>query len=108
VRRKKADDAVDAPTAPEAAAPVREDQPAAKPKRTRAKKADTAPAEAVSAAVEEAPAKPTAKPRARKAKADSATAASVSDADATAADAGTDADGAPRRGWWQRTFGDAT
>jgi len=108
VRRKKADDAGDAPTAPEAITPVAEDQPEAKPKRARAKKADAAPAEAVSAPVEEAPAKPAAKPRARKAKADAAPAASVSDADATAADAGTDADGAPRRGWWQRTFGDAT
>jgi len=108
VRRKKADDAVDASAAPEAAAPVADDQPEAKPKRARAKKADAAPAEAVSAPVEEAPAKPAAKPRARKAKADAAPAASVSDADATAADTGTDADGGPRRGWWQRTFGDAT
>ena len=108
VRRKKADDAVDAPTAPEAATPVADDQPEAKPKRARAKKADAAPAEAVSAPVEEVPAKPAAKPRARKAKADAAPAASVSDADATAADTGTDADGGPRRGWWQRTFGDAT
>jgi len=108
VRSKKADDAVDASAAPEAITPVAEDQPEAKPKRARAKKADAAPAEAVSAPVEEAPAKPAAKPRARKAKADAAPAASVSDADATAADAGTDADGAPRRGWWQRTFGDAT
>ena len=108
VRRKKADDAVDAPTAPEAAAPVADDQPEAKPKRTRAKKADAAPAEAVSAAVEEAPAKPAAKPRARKAKADAAPAASVGDADTASSDTGTDADGGPRRGWWQRTFGDAT
>ena len=107
-RRKKADDAVDAPTAPEAAAPVADDQPEAKPKRTRAKKADAAPAEAVSAAVEEAPAKPAAKPRARKAKADAAPAASVGDADTASSDTGTDADGGPRRGWWQRTFGDAT
>jgi len=107
-RRKKADDAVDAPTAPEAAAPVADDQPEAKPKRTRAKKADAAPAEAVSAAVEEAPAKPAAKPRARKAKADAAPAASVGDADTASPDTGTDADGGPRRGWWQRTFGDAT
>jgi ribonuclease E len=107
-RRKKADDAVDAPTAPEAAAPVADDQPEAKPKRTRAKKADAAPAEAVSAAVEEAPAKPAAKPRARKAKADAVPAASVGDADTASSDTGTDADGGPRRGWWQRTFGDAT
>ena len=107
-RRKKADDAVDAPTAPEAAAPVADDQPEAKPKRTRAKKADAAPAEAVSAAVEEAPAKPAAKPRARKAKADAAPAASVGDADTASSDTGTDADGGPRGGWWQRTFGDAT
>ena len=106
-RRKKADDAVDAPTAPEAAAPVADDQPEAKPKRTRAKKADAAPAEAVSVAVEEAPAKPAAKPRARKAKADAAPAASVGDADTASSDTGTDADGGPRRGWWQRTFGDA-
>jgi ribonuclease E len=108
VRRKKADDAVDAPTAPEAAAPVADDQPEAKPKRTRAKKADAAPSEAVSAPVEEAPAKPAAKPRARKAKADAAPAASAGDADTASSDTGTDADGGPRRGWWQRTFGDAT
>jgi ribonuclease E len=62
----------------------------------------------VSAAVEEAPAKPAAKPRARKAKADAAPAASVGDADTASSDTGTDADGGPRRGWWQRTFGDAT
>ena len=108
VRRKKADEAVDASAAPEAAAPVADDQPEAKPKRTRAKKADAAPAEAVSAPVEEAPAKPVAKPRARKAKADAAPAASVGDADTASSDTGTDADGGPRRGWWQRTFGDAT
>ncbi|MEY3703458.1 MAG: hypothetical protein RLZZ561_1078 [Pseudomonadota bacterium] len=108
VRRKKADDAVEASAAPEAAVPVTDDQPEAKPKRTRAKKADAAPAEAVSAAVEEAPAKPAAKPRGRKAKADAAPAASAGEADTASSDTGTDADGAPRRGWWQRTFGDAT
>ena len=49
-----------------------------------------------------------AKPRARKAKAEAAPAASAGDADTESSDTGTDADGGPRRGWWQRTFGDAT
>ena len=93
-----------------------------KPKRTRRKKADVAAEEAVvtapASAEAEAPAKPK---RTRRKKADAA----VEDADVTAtpqanavvamtddapgevetADAGEATEGAPRRGWWQRTFG---
>lgn len=93
-RRKKADaDAAPVEAAPEA--PAAEAEPAPKPKRTRRKKADVAadaPAEAAPAA--EAPA-----------------AEAAPQADAPAADegdAGTEDSGegqAPRRGWWQRTFG---
>ena len=102
-RRKKADIEAEAaaaePAAP-VAAPAAEVAPE-KPKRTRAKKA--APAEEVAAApaadvAEEAPKKP----RARKPKA----AAKVSDAPAEEAAAEEGAGDTPRRGWWQRTFGD--
>ncbi|WP_315762558.1 ribonuclease E/G [Sphingomonas sp. Y38-1Y] len=125
-RRKKAD-AVEAP-ADAVAEPVEaaaEEAPA-KPKRTRRKKADAveAPAEAaaepVEAAAEEAPAKPK---RTRRKKADAPAEAEtpvVADAavEAPAADEvsqdvetvaeaadGEEAASPPRRGWWQRTFG---
>jgi ribonuclease E len=118
-RRKKADSADDvaAPVAPSSAdAPAAEDG-AEKPKRSRAKKPVAAaekPAKAAkpvkatkatkaakpevveAAPVAEAAAEPAKKPRARKAKAQ----------DAPAPDAGTETAGEPRRGWWQRTFGD--
>ena len=125
-RRKKADGAEEVavpaePSAPEAAADVA----AEKPKRSRAKKpvaaaakpakekpvkaAKAAKADVVEAApvadVAEAAAEPAKKPRARKAKAKDAPAADAGSAPA-AADAGTDTPGEPRRGWWQRTFGD--
>ncbi|BBE34705.1 Rne/Rng family ribonuclease [Sphingosinicella microcystinivorans] len=107
--------------APVVEAPAAEAE--AKPKRTRRKKAETveaapepesapepaAPAEEVAA---EAPAKPKRAPR-RKAAAKSAPAAeTVSEAvdaaetvETAANDAGEDA-APPRKGWWQRTFGD--
>jgi len=118
-RRKKADGADDvaAPVAPSVAdAPASADV-AEKPKRSRAKKPAAAaekpakaakPVKATKAAkaakpdvaeaapVAEAVAEPAKKPRARKAKAK----------DAPAPDAGTETSGEPRRGWWQRTFGD--
>ncbi len=88
----------EAPAEAEAAA----EEPAAKPKRTRKKKADEAPVEAEAPAAEpvaeEAPAKPK---RTRKK-------AVASEADAQADEtvsAEAEADGTPRRGWWQRTFG---
>tara|TARA_R110000782_G_scaffold13999_18_gene41625 strand:- start:24543 stop:27137 length:2595 start_codon:yes stop_codon:yes gene_type:complete len=103
--------------APVVEAPAAEAE--AKPKRTRRKKAETveaapepepaAPAEEVAA---EAPAKPKRAPR-RKAAAKNAPAAeTVSEAveatetvEAAANDTGEDA-APPRKGWWQRTFGD--
>ncbi len=108
------------------AAPVAEEAPA-KPKRTRKKKADAvveeaaAEAEAASAApvAEEAPAKPK---RTRKKKADAVADEAAADApaaEAPAAEAAPAVEAAPeavadapaeppRRGWWQRTFGDAS
>jgi ribonuclease E len=103
-RRKKADETVEAT----AEAPAAEEVPA-KPKRTRAKKAETA----------ETPAKP-ARKTATRAKPKAAASAEVQPApeapvaeepvaltpsnDGTAAESSDDAS-APRRGWWQRTFG---
>ncbi|UVO52556.1 Rne/Rng family ribonuclease [Sphingomonas sp. SUN019] len=114
----------------EASAPVAEDAP--KPKRSRRKKADVVAEEAIAPVIEpvaeepvaeDAPAKPK---RTRRKKADApeaavaevatpapsvapATAAPANDAAEGAADGeeggGTNADGSPRRGWWQRTFG---
>lgn len=109
-RRKKADVEAEAAEGAAAVQAAPDPVPAAavapeKPKRTRAKKA--APAEEVAAApaadvAEEAPKKP----RARKTKA----AAKASDASAQEAvaeeGAAEGAGDTPRRGWWQRTFGD--
>ncbi|WP_338426700.1 Rne/Rng family ribonuclease [Sphingopyxis kveilinensis] len=114
--------------AAEANEPVNEEAPAAeeKPKRKRAPrkaKAETEAAKAVAeadvapetAVAEAEPAKPAPKKRASRAKKAVAAEASVepateSEADPVAADAdagdmGEGADGEPRRGWWQRTFG---
>ena len=99
-RKKKTDDApveAEAPVAePEA---VAEEAPA-KPKRTRKKKADEAPAEveapAAEAPAEEAPAKP--KRTRKKAVASEAVPSAT-------IQPGEEDDGTPRRGWWQRTFG---
>ncbi|WP_225008781.1 Rne/Rng family ribonuclease [Novosphingobium percolationis] len=98
-RRKKADVVAETEAAPVAEAPVAEEAPAAeapaKPKRTRRKKADTVAAEApvIAEAAPEADAAPVAEPAAEPA------------ADATAeAEGGEGA--SPRRGWWQRTFGE--
>ena len=116
----------------EAAEPAAEDAPAAeeKPKRKRAPRKTKAETEAAKAAaeaeaapepaaaeaeVEAEPAKPAPKKRASRAKKAVAAEASVepataSEADPVAAEAEADelgegADGEPRRGWWQRTFG---
>jgi ribonuclease E len=85
-RRKKAEPVVEATPEPVAPEPVAEEAPA-KPKRTRRKKA-----EPVVEAVEAAPAEVTPEPTPAEPDA------------AEAAPAGDEAD-APRRGWWQRTFG---
>ncbi|BBB14302.1 Rne/Rng family ribonuclease [Sphingopyxis sp. FD7] len=117
----------------EAAEPVAEEAPPAageKPKRKRAPRkskaaveaaeagavvAEAAPesAEAVAAAPAAEPTKPAPKKRASRAKKAVAAEASsepatASEAEPVAADAGEaseTADGEPRRGWWQRTFG---
>lgn len=121
--------AVEAPatTEPEAEADAAEAEAPAKPKRTRRKKAETepkpeaaaeadTPAEAPEAEAEAAP-KPK---RTRRKKADAAPATEIADetpAEPAPAEAATDAEpatvdaepaaesGSPRRGWWQRTFG---
>ncbi|MGB7653852.1 MAG: ribonuclease E/G [Novosphingobium sp.] len=118
-RRKKVDveaeAEADAPAEPEAApAPeVVADEAPAKPKRVRKKKADAeveAVAEVEAAPVateapvsEEAPAKPK---RSRKKAAEPANEPVT--AEAVDAEAGTneESSGQPRRGWWQRTFGE--
>jgi ribonuclease E len=127
-------DAVEAPVAAEVAEPDADDAPAAeeKPKRKRAPRKTkaaaaaeaietaetaeaTAPVETTVAAAEgEAePAKPAPKKRASRAKkavaAEAAPeAVTTGEAEPVAADGdagGTGPDGEPRRGWWQRTFG---
>ncbi|WP_223177812.1 ribonuclease E/G [Sphingobium sp. KCTC 72723] len=97
-RRKKVDIAAEAEAAAAQAAPV-VDAPAAeeapaKPKRTRRKKADTV-TEAAPAPVVEAPVADEAAPE-------------IGTAETISADGdenGQNEDGTPRRGWWQRTFG---
>ena len=93
-RRKKADIAAEEAAAAPVEAPAAEDAAPAKPKRTRRKKADVVAEEAAAPAaveaVEAAPA-PTETPV-------------TADADAPAAEGESD-NGEPRRGWWQRTFG---
>ena len=103
-RRKKAE-----PAAEEAAAPAAEEAPA-KPKRTRRKKAEPI-AEEAAAPVETAPAveapAPVEDSAADATSAPAETALTV-EADAPAADAAPEDEaesGEPRRGWWQRTFG---
>ncbi|HEX7877087.1 MAG TPA: ribonuclease E/G [Sphingobium sp.] len=93
-RRKKADVEAEAPV--EAPA-VAEAEAPAKPKRPRRKKADAA-AEAAPAA-ESAPAE--AEAVTRQVGADVTEAVALDGADTAEADD----DGTPRRGWWQRTFG---
>ncbi len=109
VRRKKADaptevakaEAAEAKAAPaeakaDPADPEAEEKP--KPKRTRRKKAEPAASEG-----EPATATETAEPQAE-AQQSSAKPAETSD-QSDNDDNGTNEDGSPRRGWWQRTFG---
>ncbi len=122
-RKKSDDDYAEAPLAVEAEpveAVADTAEPAEKPKRTRKKKVEAEPEAAVSAMVEaaepaaatdssadEASAKPK-RPRKKKADADADAAAAPVEASDDAAEAGDDSDDgqSPRRGWWQRTFGD--
>ncbi|PNU05151.1 Rne/Rng family ribonuclease [Novosphingobium guangzhouense] len=115
-RRKKADVAAEAAPAPAPAPePVAEEAPApeaaAKPKRTRRKKADieaeAAAAPAPEPAAEEAPAKPK-RTRRKKADVEAEAAPAPAPAPEPVAEAAPaeDAAPAPRRGWWQRTFGE--
>jgi len=91
VRRKKADAApVEAVVEVAPAEPVAEEAPA-KPKRVRRKKADAAPVEAP---VEAAPAEVAV---------EAAPVETPTEATPAAED---DASASPRRGWWQRTFGE--
>ncbi|NCU10861.1 MAG: ribonuclease E/G [Sphingomonadaceae bacterium] len=114
-RKKKVEteEAAAAPAEPEATPAAAEEAPA-KPKRTRKKKVETeeaaaAPAEpeGAPAAAEEAPAKPkrTRKKAAAPAE-ETVTAEAVADAPADAEAASDEAPASPRRGWWQRTFGE--
>ncbi|HKT77109.1 MAG TPA: ribonuclease E/G [Sphingobium sp.] len=113
-RRKKAD-AVEAPVeaAVEAPAPIEAEAPA-KPKRTRRKKADVAAEAAAEAPAEAAAAvEPVALEAANEAEAapiaqsvDAGDAQTVTLDSEDAAEARADVEGdSPRRGWWQRTFG---
>ncbi|EJL35341.1 ribonuclease E/G [Novosphingobium sp. AP12] len=120
-RRKKADAAEAAEVAVEAPVeaaiePVAEEAPAKAKRAPRRKKAEAeAPVEVVA---EEAAAKPKRAPRRKKAEASAApgeatvaaaepeaTSAEAPADEAAPADAQSEADGSPRRGWWQRTFG---
>ena len=120
-RKKKVEPAAEeTPAAVEPAAEPAAEEAPAKPKRTRKKKVEVeteapaaeaapvevapaeAPAEAAPAA--EAPAKPKrTRKKAVAAAEEPAPAAPQGEADA---ESGHEADGTPRRGWWQRTFGE--
>ncbi len=111
-RRKKADVAAETPAEEAAAVPAAANDAApaeeapAKPKRTRRKKADAAPA-ADAPVIDQATETPTPVETAASAATTPAPAADATPAagPATADEEPTDSDQAPRRGWWQRTFG---
>jgi ribonuclease E len=101
--RKKKSDEEAAPAADVAEAPAEEAAPA---KRSRRKKADTAEAVEPEAVEAEAPAEAPA-PKARKSRAKAAAPIADNDANGGQGESGETApDGSPRRGWWQRTFGE--
>ena len=113
-RRPRARTGQDAVTeAPAAAAPVAEEtpveEPAAKPKRARRKAvveevaADETVAEPAPAAAEPVAAAPARRGRAKAAPVEQSLAAEAPLEENAANDA--EPDGEPRRGWWQRTFG---
>lgn len=102
-RRKKADAEAEgeAVAKAEVAAPVAAEAAPEKPKRSRAKKA--AAVEEVTAELAPEPEAAEKPKRARKAKAKEA----PSETDASAPNGAEGSNEPPRRGWWQRTFGDA-
>ena len=116
-RARKAQEPVAAEVTPEpevAAEPAPEAEQAEKPKRTRRKKAaePEAPAEAVAETIPEAAPEAEAEPvkpkRTRTRKAAAAAepeAVMVAENDGSPEQESTEDDGTPRRGWWQRTFG---
>ena len=101
-RRKKADIEAEAATPAPAPAPVEAEAEApAKPKRTRRKKADAEPVAAAPAA-----ATPIADVAPAPKDMSASVAAPVAVDSAESSDVQTEDDGStPRRGWWQRTFG---
>jgi ribonuclease E len=104
-RRKKADAAPEADVAEAApAVDVAAEEVAPKPKRTRKKKADVAVEEAPVVEAE-APAPVVAEAVAQPALVQAGEAADVAPTSAAEAESETESDGSPRRGWWQRTFG---
>ncbi|MBO9517342.1 MAG: ribonuclease E/G [Porphyrobacter sp.] len=127
-RRRKAEPKVEeAETAAEAPVEASEEaaaEPAPKPKRTRRKKADVeaeaaaeaAPAEVVELAPEPAAEEAPKPKRTRRKKAEAPAEAEAAPEPTPAPDAANDANGeadateeatgTPRRGWWQRTFGE--
>lgn len=103
-RRKVAEPAAESEAAPapaEAAAPAAAEEEAPKPKRTRRRKAAEPAAEAAAPAAE-----PASQPAAEAPAAEQPADAPAEDAEGDAPAADAPAEGAaPRRGWWQRTFG---
>ncbi|AZI38002.1 putative ribonuclease [Caenibius tardaugens NBRC 16725] len=107
-RRKKAEpvaeDVADAPAEPAETAEVVVEEVPAKPKRTRRKKADTPAPEATV----EAPAEVVAETVPATTETAELVAEPVAQTDAgeAPAEAGEETPSTPRRGWWQRTFGE--
>ncbi|MCJ2177646.1 Rne/Rng family ribonuclease [Novosphingobium album (ex Hu et al. 2023)] len=105
-RRKKADtEAAEAPAAEAPAEAVAEEVPA-KPKRTRRKKADVteAPAEPAAEVAQPAPEAPAAETAEAPEAANDANGNGEASAESAPENDG-EGDETPRRGWWQRTFG---
>ncbi|RVT42360.1 Rne/Rng family ribonuclease [Sphingobium algorifonticola] len=105
-RKKKADAADDAPAVATPAA-VEAEETSVKPKRTRRKAAAAAVEPSVESNAESAKEPEAADVVAEAPQSLEPIVQSVSPdvAQATADDGATEADGSPRRGWWQRTFG---
>ena len=103
-RKKKADVAAEAPAEAPASVEAEAEAPA-KPKRTRRKKADVMAQEAAEAPsiAEPVAAQAAAEAGAGPIGANDSGAETLDGADAAAGQS--DAENAPRRGWWQRTFG---
>ncbi|WP_428333610.1 Rne/Rng family ribonuclease [Novosphingobium sp.] len=103
-RRKKADAEVVAQAPVETPVEAAVEPAAEKPKRTRRKKADVTEAAETAEAPVETPGESLAPETAPAEPATAAEAGADGDAE-TGADDSVDENGAPRRGWWQRTFG---